>query len=87
MVSNAALSWVGSPHSSHSGGVSGRLASSIVASTSTNGTSAMISANRSGARLATAPISRPPALPPCATTRPLLVKPSAMRKRMAARKS
>ena len=48
MVSNAASSWIGSPHSSHSGGVSGRLASSIVARTSTNGTSAMIAGEKVG---------------------------------------
>src|SRR5690606_8826803 len=36
--SNAALSSIGLPHSGHSPGVSGSEASSIVASTSTNGT-------------------------------------------------
>ena len=59
----------GSPHSSHSVMVSGRSGSSIVVTTSTNGTSATIAAKRSGRRLATAPISRPPALPPRATSR------------------
>ncbi len=38
-------------------------------SASTNGTAATMPANASGARLATAPISRPPALPPSATSR------------------
>ncbi len=40
----------------------------MVVSGSTNGTWARIPANRSGARLATAPISSPPALPPNATS-------------------
>ena len=41
MVSNAALSWIGSPHSSHSGRASGRLPSSIVARTPTDDASAI----------------------------------------------
>ena len=45
----------------------------MVVSTSTNGTSAMTPRNRSGAMLATAPISMPPALPPWATMRPRAV--------------
>src|SRR5690242_17374664 len=59
----------GSPHSSHSVTVSGSSGSSIVVTTSTNGTSATIAAKRSGRRLATAPINKPPALPPRATSR------------------
>src|SRR3979490_961138 len=55
---------IGLPHSGHSGGVSGRVSSSMVLSTSTNGTSATMPANNSPERLATAPISIPPALPP-----------------------
>ena len=59
----------GSPHSSHSITVSGSDGSRIVVSASTNGTSARMPANSSGARFATAPISRPPAEPPSATMR------------------
>ena len=70
MVRNAAASVIGLPHSGHSGGVSGSVSSSMVFSTSTNGTSATMPANSSGARLATAPISMPPALPPWPTMRP-----------------
>ena len=73
MVRNAAASVIGLPHSGHSGGVSGRLSSSMVFSTSTNGTSATMPANSSGARLATAPISMPPALPPWPTILPAAV--------------
>ena len=58
----------GSPHSSHSVIVSGRSGSSMVVTMSTNGTSATMAANRSGRRLATAPMSSPPALPPRATS-------------------
>ncbi len=54
----------GSPHSSHSVTVSGSDGSSIVVTTSTNGTSATIAPKRSGRRFATAPIKSPPALPP-----------------------
>ena len=49
--------------------VSGSEASSIVLITSTNGTCATTALNRSGRMLATAPISRPPALPPWITSR------------------
>ena len=60
---------IGLPHSGHSGGVSGKESSSMVLSTSTNGTSATMPLNNSPARLATAPISMPPALPPWPTMR------------------
>ena len=49
--------------------VSGSDASSIVLITSTNGTCATTALNRSGRMLTTAPISRPPALPPWITSR------------------
>ena len=49
--------------------VSGRLASSIVFITSTNGTCATTALKRSGRMLATAATSRPPALPPWITSR------------------
>ena len=68
VLKSAALS-IGLPHSGHSGGVSGKVSSSMVLSTSTNGTSATMPANNSPARLATAPISMPPALPPWPTIR------------------
>src|SRR6516162_10124314 len=45
---------IGLPHSGHSGGVSGKESSSMVSSTSTNGTSATMPAKSSPARLATA---------------------------------
>ncbi len=48
-------------------------------SASTNGTSATMPANASGARLATAPISRPPAEPPRATSRSGDVQPDLAR--------
>ena len=54
----------GSPHSSHSVMVSGMSASSIVVTTSTNGTSATTARHRSGRWLNTAPCRRPPALSP-----------------------
>jgi len=69
MERKAASSVTGLPHSGHSGGVSGSVSSRMVLSTSTNGTSATMPANRSPARLATAPISMPPALPPWPTMR------------------
>src|SRR3954454_12568182 len=69
MVLKSASLSIGLPHSGHSGGVSGRSRSSMVLRTSTNGTSATMPANNSPARLATAPISMPPALPPCPTIR------------------
>jgi hypothetical protein len=78
---------IGLPHSGHSGGVSGSVSSSMVLSTSTNGTSATMPANRSGAMLATAPISMPPALPPMRDDRAAPVKPSAIRCLAAAMKS
>jgi hypothetical protein len=70
MLRKAASSVIGLPHSGHSGGVSGRVSSSIVFSTSTKGTSETMPAKSSPARLATAPISMPPALPPWPTMRP-----------------
>ena len=48
MISKSALRSIGLPHSGHSGGVSGRVLSSMVLSTSTNGTSAMMPRNRLG---------------------------------------
>lgn len=57
------------PHSSHSPTVSGRSGRRIVVSASTNGTSAWIARKADGARFATAPISSPPAEPPCAASR------------------
>ena len=70
---------IGLPHSVHSGGVSGSVSSSIVLMTSTKGTSAMMPPKFSGAMLAIAPISMPPAEPPCATMRSWLVKPCSTR--------
>src|ERR1700743_566758 len=61
MVRKSSALSIGLPHSGHSGGVSGSVSSSMVLSTSTNGTSATMPANNSPARLATAPISNPPA--------------------------
>ena len=78
---------IGLPHSGHSGGVSGSVSSSIVLSTSTNGTSATMPANNSPARLATAPISMPPALPPWPTMRFALVYFASISARPAAAKS
>ena len=69
MSAYTASSWTGSPHSSHSVIVRGRLSSRIVVRQSTNGTSATMARNRSGRRFATAPISKPPALPPRAVSR------------------
>lgn len=54
---------------------------------STNGTFARIPANSSGARFATAPINRPPALPPSATSRSGPVTPASIRCRAQATKS
>ena len=54
----------GLPHSSNSPTVSGSVSSSMVLMTSTNGTWETTALKRSGRRLVTAPISRPPALPP-----------------------
>ncbi len=47
MVLKSSALWMGFPHSGHSGGVSGKVSSSIVLSTSTKGTSATMPANRS----------------------------------------
>src|SRR3979409_1779525 len=55
MVLKSASLSIGLPHSGHSGGVSGSVSSSMVLSTSTNGTSATMAANHSPARLATRP--------------------------------
>ena len=63
MYSNAAFSF-GLPHSMYSLVVNGKLASSIVFRTSTNGTCATAALKRSGLMLTTAPINKPPALPP-----------------------
>ena len=59
----------GSPHSSHSVMVSGMDGSSIVVTTSTNGTSATTARHRSGAMENTAPWSSPPADRPRETIR------------------
>src|SRR5450759_2009484 len=59
----------GLPHCSHSCAVSGMDASSMVLMTSTKGTSATMVRRRSGRRLATTPITSPPALPPLAASR------------------
>ena len=61
--------------------------SSIVVTTSTNGTCATSTRYFSGARLATAPISRPPALPPMAATRSGAAYPSLTRKSVTSMKS
>src|SRR5688572_31868352 len=72
MYSYAGLSF-GLPHSMYSLVVSGNVASSIVLSTSTNGTCDTTALNRSGRRLLTTPINNPPALPPSITSRSLEV--------------
>ena len=77
----------GLPHWIHSPVVSGIEASSIVLMTSTNGTSATTALNRSGRRLVTAPISRPPALPPLMVIRSFAVYRSRCRYSAAAMKS
>ena len=87
MYAYTSASCSGSPHSSHSITVSGSDGSRIVVSASTNGTSARMPANSSGARLATAPISRPPALPPSATSRSGEVYPLSIRCRAQSTKS
>src|SRR5262245_57413008 len=66
----------GLPHSSHSVAVSGSVGSRIVDNGSTNGTSATSEPNASGARLATAPISNPPAEPPRPVTFSGVVQPA-----------
>ena len=60
---------MGLPHSSHSRADSGSCGSEIEVTGSTKGTTARIPAYFRGARLATAPMSRPPAEPPSATIR------------------
>src|SRR5262245_1264522 len=77
----------GLPHSSHSVTVSGSDGSRMVFSASTNGTCATIPANASGARLATAPMSSPPAEPPRATRPGGAVQPAFARCRAHATKS
>ena len=67
------MSWIGFPHSGHSGGVNGKVSSDIVFRTSTNGTTAMIAAKRSGRIFVIAPITMPPAERPSATIRPARV--------------
>ncbi len=67
--------------------VSGSVASSMVFTTSTNGTSASTARNNSGRRLVTAPINSPPALPPLIASRSGAVSPSATRCSAAAMKS
>src|SRR6202040_3736168 len=57
MVLKSASLSIGLPHSGHSGGVSGKVSSSMVFSTSTNGTSATMPATSSQARLAAAPMA------------------------------
>src|ERR1700691_2651481 len=79
MYQYTAGSCSGSPHSSHSVTVSGSDGSRIEFSASTNGTWATIPAKADGARLATAPISRPPADPPRATRREADVQPAETR--------
>ena len=87
MYAYTAGSCSGSPHSSHSVTVSGSDGSRIVVSASTNGTCATIPANASGARFTAAPISRPPADPPRATSRSGDVHPWPARCRADATKS
>src|SRR5919107_201110 len=59
----------GLPHSSHSVTVSGSDGSRMDVSGSTNGTCATMPAKASGATFAIAPMNRPPAEPPRATSR------------------
>jgi hypothetical protein len=59
--------------------VSGIVSSSIVVTTSTNGTRATTARNSSGRWLTTAPISRPPALPPSIASSAGVVRPAAIR--------
>src|ERR1700733_9771593 len=87
MYSYTAGSCSGSPHSSHSVTVSGSDGSSIEFSASTNGTWATIPVNADGARLATAPISSPPADAPRATSRDADVQPAEARCSAQATKS
>ena len=60
---------LGLPHSSYSATVRGRVASSMVFMMSTKGTWERTTRKRSGRMLVTAPMSRPPALPPSMATR------------------
>src|ERR1041384_2309558 len=55
MVRNAAGSSIGLPHSGHSPGVSGSVSSSMVLTTSTNGTSPTAAPHSPGLLLPTAP--------------------------------
>ncbi len=87
MYAYASADSSGLPHSSHSVTVSGSDGSRMVLSTSTNGTSATMPANASGAWLATAPMSRPPADPPRATSRSGEVHPTENRCAAQATKS
>ena len=79
MYAYASADASGLPHSSHSVTVSGSDGSRMLLSASTNGTSATTPANASGAWLATAPMSRPPAEPPRATRCRGEVQPAAAR--------
>src|SRR5262245_40532846 len=59
----------GFPHSSNSPTVRGSVVSSMVFTTSTNGTLRIAARQSVGRRLTTAPMRRPPALPPSITIR------------------
>ena len=67
--------------------VSGSVGSKMVVSASTKGTWATMPAKASGAMLATAPISSPPAEPPRATSRSAVVQPASARRLAHAMKS
>ena len=67
--------------------VSGRVSSSMVLTTSTNGTSATTALKSSGRWLTTAPISRPPALPPSIASCSGVVRPRAISASAQAMKS
>src|SRR6266568_182371 len=77
----------GFPDSSNSPTVRGSDSSSMVLITSTNGTLETTALKRSGRRFATAPMRRPPALPPSMTRRSGEVHFSAIRCSAAAMKS
>src|SRR2546425_958915 len=77
----------GLPHSSNSPTVSGSDGSSIVLSTSTNGTRRTAAVQRSGRMFSTAPSRRPPALPPSITSRSCAVEPWQTRSSAHAMKS
>ena len=70
---------LGLPHSSHSIAERGREVSRIVVTTSTKGTSATTTLNKSGRIFITAPINKPPALPPVMARRSLAVQFSAIK--------